>query len=43
MGVFVVNIAPDEGRVAFIGARVEFEIFIEQKAAFFVRYDSASG
>jgi len=40
--VFVVDIAPDEGWVAFIGARVEFEIFIKEKAAFFVRYDKVS-
>ena len=42
MGVFVVNFAPDEGWVAFIGARVEFEIFVEEKAAFFVGYDLVS-
>jgi hypothetical protein len=42
LGVFVVNITPDEGWVAFIGTRVEFEVFIEEKAAFFVRYNRAS-
>ena len=42
MGVFVVNFAPNEGWVAFTGAWVEFEIFVEEKAPFFVGYDMVS-